>query len=124
MQHPFPRMSYAYAMATYGSDKPDTRFGMELQSLPEIAASAVGLIVRSSRPWRAKATDSLCDRFGMDRMKHVATTIRISDDGKFRSSMKLTKSFATVSRALDRIGARYLTPVHLTCDWKNKCEFV
>ncbi|WML50654.1 aspartate--tRNA ligase [Neobacillus sp. PS3-34] len=32
----FPRMSYDEAMGRYGSDKPDTRFGMELIDLSEI----------------------------------------------------------------------------------------
>ncbi|WP_369902500.1 aspartate--tRNA ligase [Bacillus manliponensis] len=35
---PFPRMTYADAMARYGSDKPDTRFAMELTDLSEFAA--------------------------------------------------------------------------------------
>ncbi|WP_239732659.1 MULTISPECIES: aspartate--tRNA ligase [unclassified Mammaliicoccus] len=35
---PFPRMTYAEAMDRYGIDKPDTRFGMELINLSELAA--------------------------------------------------------------------------------------
>lgn len=38
MSAPFPRMKYADAMARYGSDKPDTRFEMELTDLSEFAA--------------------------------------------------------------------------------------
>ena len=33
---PFPRMTYNEAMSRYGSDKPDTRFGMELIDISEV----------------------------------------------------------------------------------------
>lgn len=33
---PFPRLTYAEAMARYGCDKPDTRYGMELRDLSAV----------------------------------------------------------------------------------------
>ncbi len=39
IQAPFLRLTYEQAMNTYGSDKPDNRFGLELQDLKDIFAN-------------------------------------------------------------------------------------
>jgi aspartyl-tRNA synthetase len=36
LPRPFPRLTYAEAMAKYGSDRPDTRFGLELVDVSDI----------------------------------------------------------------------------------------
>ncbi len=38
LETPFPRLTYEEAMSRYGSDKPETRFGMEISDLSEIVA--------------------------------------------------------------------------------------
>ena len=44
---PFPRMSYADAMDTYGSDKPDLRFGVKIVDLSDIFADSQFKVFRS-----------------------------------------------------------------------------
>ena len=38
IMRPFPRMTYAEAMASYGTDKPDLRFDLDMSDLSDIAA--------------------------------------------------------------------------------------
>ncbi|WP_107839680.1 aspartate--tRNA ligase [Metasolibacillus meyeri] len=48
VEAPFQRMSYQEAMARYGSDKPDVRFGLELKQLSEIVKdSAFGVFANA-----------------------------------------------------------------------------
>ena len=45
---PFPRLTYREAMDRYGSDKPDTRFGMEIQDLADIFADSQFKVFRGA----------------------------------------------------------------------------
>ena len=40
LKRPFPRLTYSQAMADYGNDRPDTRFGMKLVDVSDIAATS------------------------------------------------------------------------------------
>jgi aspartyl-tRNA synthetase len=40
LERPFPRLAYQEAMDRYGSDKPDTRFGLELSDISDIAKTS------------------------------------------------------------------------------------
>jgi aspartyl-tRNA synthetase len=45
---PFPRLTYAEAMDRYGSDKPDTRFGLELTDLGDVFAQSAFKVFRGA----------------------------------------------------------------------------
>jgi len=48
LKTPFPRMSFSEAMARYGSDKPDTRFGLELADVSDIVADSEFQVFRGA----------------------------------------------------------------------------
>ena len=48
LRKPFPRLSYDDAIARYGSDKPDLRFGLEMTDVTELAAETGFRVFRST----------------------------------------------------------------------------
>ena len=53
---PWPRMTFAEAVARYGIDRPDTRFGLELHDLGEaLAGSEFKVFSRGAGRWRGRA---------------------------------------------------------------------
>ena len=45
---PLPRLTYDEAMARYGSDKPDTRFGMEIQNISDVVKDTDFAVFKSA----------------------------------------------------------------------------
>ena len=96
---PFPRLDYTEAMSRFGSDKPDTRFGMELEDLSEILADSEfkvfsGTIASGGKVMaiNAKGLASVTSRKKIDEMTDVVKSLgakglawaKINDDGSLQ----------------------------------------
>lgn len=95
----FDRMSYADAMKYYGSDKPDTRFGMRFTELNELAQNkgfqvfdqaelVAGICAEGCAGYSRKQLDALTDwvrrpQIGANGMVYV----KYNEDGSFKSSV-------------------------------------
>ncbi|GAA4432112.1 aspartate--tRNA ligase [Pontibacter saemangeumensis] len=94
-----PRMTYADAMKFYGSDKPDTRFGMRFVELNELAKHkgfpvfdqaelVVGINAKGAAGYTRKQLDELTDF--VKRPQIGATGLvyaRVAEDGSIKSSV-------------------------------------
>ena len=95
----FPKITYDYAMKTYGNDKPDIRFGMEFGELNEFAQhkdfpvfNAAELVVGIAAPraseYTRKEIDGLIEwikrpQIGASGMVYV----KCNEDGTYKSSV-------------------------------------
>ncbi|HEY1194922.1 aspartate--tRNA ligase [Flavobacterium sp.] len=95
----FPRITYEYAMKTYGNDKPDIRFGMKFGELNEFAQHkefpvfnaaelVVGIAVPGAGNYTRKEIDGLIDwvkrpQVGASGMVYV----KCNEDGTYKSSV-------------------------------------
>lgn len=84
LPQPFVRMTYAQAMQRFGSDKPDTRFGMEivdLSALPQVQQSSFAVFEQalsaggSVRAIVVKGAASRLTRKAIDKLATFATGI-------------------------------------------------
>ncbi|CAH1272575.1 DARS2 [Branchiostoma lanceolatum] len=82
---PFPRMPYKDAMEKYGSDKPDTRFGMELHDVSDIMRSS-GVTV-----FERLLKDSPGNSVQAVNVKQAALHMKNKDVEKLQESSKQTQ---------------------------------
>ena len=95
---PFPRLTYAEAMARFGSDKPDLRFGMEIVDISDVFAATEfrgfaavlegGGVVRGINAGPHEMSRAALDGL-VDRAKELGGAglvwIVVQEDGTFRS---------------------------------------
>ena len=130
---PLPRLTYKEAMERYGSDKPDTRFGMEIFDLTDIVKDC-GFSVFSSavagggsvRGITAKNAVTTYTRKEVDKLTEFArgigakglAWIRLTDDG-IASSFAKFMTEDEMKAILDRAGAEKGDVVFIIADTKN-----
>ena len=105
----FPRMTYDEAMARYGSDKPDVRFGMEFQDFAPVAqgkgfgvfdaAEAVlGIVAPGCAEYTRKQLDALTDWVKRPQIGAKGLVYcKVNEDGSTKSSVD--KFFDDAARA-------------------------
>ena len=71
-KRPFPRMSYADAMLRYGSDKPDVRFGLEIQDATEVTRGSEFGVFAKAETVRFIAVPEVFSRAQLQRLEDFA----------------------------------------------------
>jgi aspartyl-tRNA synthetase len=71
-ERPFPRLSYVEAMLRYGSDKPDTRFGLEIQDATELTRGSEFGVFKSAERVRFLVAPKVFSRAELQRLEEFA----------------------------------------------------
>jgi aspartyl-tRNA synthetase len=90
---PFPRLGYDEAMAKYGSDKPDLRFGMEIQDATAVTRESEFGVFRSAPCVRYIVAPRVFSRAELSRLEELAKEwgakglayVLVDDSGERRS---------------------------------------
>jgi aspartyl-tRNA synthetase len=89
---PFPRMTFAEAMAKYGTDKPDLRFGLEIQDGTEITRSSEFGVFAKAPVVRFLVAPRAFSRAELGRLEEIAKewgakglAYLVNEDGEVRS---------------------------------------
>ena len=71
-ERPFHRLSYADAMRRYGSDKPDTRFGLEIQDATDVTRGSEFGVFKNAECVRFLVAPAVFSRAELQRLEEFA----------------------------------------------------
>ena len=72
LETPFPRLTYADAMLRYGTDKPDLRFGLEIQDATELTRSSQFKVFAGAPAVRYLTVPQEYSRADLERLEEFA----------------------------------------------------
>ncbi len=114
----FPRMTYDFAMRTYGNDKPDIRFDMKFGELNDLAQNrgfevfdsqelVVGISVPGCSNYSRKQTDKLIDFVKRPQIGAKGLIwAKYNEDGTFKSSVDKFFSQEDLAKWVERLNAK------------------
>jgi len=120
IETPFPRLSYEKALKTYGSDKPDTRFGLEISNFSDIVKDSEFRIFKSTVekggivggiavPGLSEMGRGATDRLTKEVQQHTGAAglifIQVKEEGA-TSNIDKFLSQGIIDRIVERAGAQ------------------
>jgi aspartyl-tRNA synthetase len=69
---PFPRLTYAQALASYGTDKPDLRYGLEIQDATEVTRGSEFGVFGNAETVRFLVAPRAFSRAELERLEEIA----------------------------------------------------
>lgn len=130
---PLPRMTWREAMARYGSDKPDTRFAMEISDVSEVVKgcgfqvfeaalesgqAVCALCAKGAGKLSRKEIDALGEFVKTYHVKGLAWAV-VNEDGSLRSSFAKAMQGDSMQRLLDTLEAKPGDAVFVIADQRN-----
>ena len=127
---PLPRMTWRDAMARYGSDKPDTRFDMEISDVGQVVegcgfqvfekalaegATICAICAKGAGKMSRKEIDALGEYVKTYHVKGLAWAV-VNEDGTFRSSFAKAMQGDSMERLAAHLGAEAGDAVFVIAD--------
>jgi aspartyl-tRNA synthetase len=115
LETPLPRLTYAEAMARYGSDKPDLRFGLELTDLTDLFAETefrvfqapyVGAVVMAGGASLPRRQFDAWQDWAKQRGARGLAYVTVADDGALGGPVAKNLSEAELAALVPATGAQ------------------